>query len=35
MAQLTELFAGVVPFVHTAEERSFRRAAALLGAAPQ
>ncbi len=34
MAQLTELFAGVVPFVHTAEERSFRRAAALLGVSP-
>lgn len=34
MALLTELFAGIIPFVHTAEERSFRRAAAHLGVSP-
>jgi DNA-binding transcriptional LysR family regulator len=34
MAQLTDLFAGVIPFVHTAEARSFRRAAEHLGVTP-
>lgn len=34
MTQLNELFAGVIPFVYTADERSFRRAAALLGVSP-
>ncbi len=30
----SELFAGLLPFVHTASERSFRRAAARLGVSP-
>jgi len=30
----SELFAGLLPFVHTATERSFRRAAARLGVSP-
>lgn len=34
MAQLDDLFAGVTPFVHTAEARSFRRAAEQLGVTP-
>jgi len=34
MTILTDLFAGVLPFVHTAEARSFRRAAQTLGVTP-
>ena len=34
MALLNDLFAGVIPFVHTAEARSFRAAAARLGVTP-
>jgi DNA-binding transcriptional LysR family regulator len=31
MSSMNELFSGIIPFVHTAEERSFRRAAEKLG----
>ena len=34
MAALDQHFNGILPFVHTAEERSFRRAAARLGVTP-
>lgn len=34
MTLLTDLFTGVLPFVHVVEERSFRRAAARLGVTP-
>lgn len=34
MAALDQLFNGILPFVHTAEERSFRRAATRLGVTP-
>ncbi len=35
MARAADLFTGLLPFFHAAEERSFRRAAARLGVTPQ